>query len=272
MAYQVELEFSSRTDTGLIRKHNEDSMVHSEDYGLAVLADGMGGYNAGEVASGIATDVFHEALVEAIETRGWNPRGKRSKNIQNILLEAVEAANSAILEAARIDPNCTGMGTTIVAALFYQDRLTVAHVGDSRAYRYRNGALDPITRDHSLLQEQIDAGLIDPELARYATNKNLITRAVGVEHSVQAEIHEHNTLAGDIYLLCSDGLSDMLALEEIQDILNRSDWSLDQKSEALITQANHQGGRDNSSVILIRVASNQAEEEGVLGRIKSWVS
>lgn len=273
MAYQVELEFSSRTDTGLIRAHNEDSIVHSEDYGLAVLADGMGGYNAGEVASGIATNIFHEALIEAIETKGWNPRGKRSKLVQSTLLEAVEAANEAILEAARIDPNCTGMGTTIVAALFYQDRLTIVHVGDSRAYRYRDGALEPITRDHSLLQEQIDAGLIDEDMARFATNKNLITRAVGVDQAVEPEIHDHQTLPGDIYLLCSDGLSDMLITEEIQDVLNRSDLTLDEKSDLLISKANHNGGKDNSSVILVRVHANQsAPKEGVLGRFKSWVS
>ena len=272
MAYHVKLQIAAKTDTGLVRSHNEDSIAHNPEYGLLILADGMGGYNAGEVASAIATSTLKLVLEAQLQHRGWAARSNHSKYIQQLLLESVERANSAILEAARNEPQFSGMGTTLVVAIFHQNKLTVAHVGDSRAYRLRRGELTLITRDHSLLQEQIDAGLVDPEWARFSSNRNLITRAVGVDHQIDVEIHDHVTQVGDIYLLCSDGLSDMLSMQEIGDILNRAVSDLDFTCDALISRANKNGGKDNTSVILTKVQSNRAASGGPLKRLVNWVA
>ena len=272
MAYHVELKIASKTDTGLVRSHNEDAIAHNPEFGLAILADGMGGYNAGEVASAIATATLKDAVEKELHEHVWGARANHSKFIQHLLVGSVERANAAILDAARKEPQFSGMGTTVVAAIFHQDKLTVAHVGDSRAYRLRRGELPLITRDHSMLQEQIDAGLIDPEWARFSANRNMITRAVGVDSSVQVEVHDHLTQAGDIYLLCSDGLSDMLSTQEIHDIMNKTASDLDLTCEALVARANKNGGRDNTSVILIDVRANEAAQNGLPGRALSWLA
>jgi serine/threonine protein phosphatase PrpC len=269
MAYYVELEFAAQTDTGLLRTHNEDSLAVSLDYGLAVLADGMGGYNAGEVASGIATAVIKEVLEQQLQQLDWDATSAATRKVQQIMADAVEQANASILEAAYVEPQYSGMGTTVIAALFHHDKIMAAHVGDSRLYRLRDGVFALMTRDHSRLQEQIDAGLIDPEQARFSPHRNLITRAVGVDYGVDVEIHEHQTRPGDLYLLCSDGLSDMLSTQEISDVLNRG-IDLETACDVLIKRANENGGRDNTSVILAHVRSNQAEE-GLLGRVLNWV-
>jgi len=155
------------------------------------------------------------------------------------------------------------MGTTLVVAVFRDQRLLVGHVGDSRCYRLRGGRLQQITRDHSLLQEQIDAGLITPEQAAFSANKNLVTRAVGVEDTVLLETHQHDVVAGDIYMMCSDGLSDMLDDGSIGQLLQSHD-SLDATGRALIDAANDAGGKDNISVILVRASG----AGGATGR--SW--
>jgi protein phosphatase len=274
MANNVGLEFAAKTDTGMVRSQNEDTIAFSPEHGIAILADGMGGYNAGEVASGIATAVLKQSLEEGLD-RLQNQSDmltKRSRQIQHLMVESIHRANASILEAARLESQYKGMGTTLVAALFDHDKVAVAHVGDSRAYRFRQGELTQITRDHSLLQEQIDAGLISPEWARFSQHKNLVTRAVGVDHEIEVEIHEHSTEPGDIYLLCSDGLSDMLATEEISDILTGLEPDLESACAVLVQQANDNGGHDNISVVLIRVRSNRAETGGLLGRILNWVS
>lgn len=272
MAYHVELKIASKTDTGLVRSHNEDAIVHNPEFGLAVLADGMGGYNAGEVASAIATATLKDAVEKELAKHDWLGRNNHSKFVQHLLVGSVERANMAILDAARKEPQFSGMGTTIVAGIFHQDKLTIAHVGDSRVYRLRRGELALITRDHSMLQEQIDAGLIDPEWARFSANRNMITRAVGVDSAVQVEVHDHLTQVGDIYLLCSDGLSDMLSTQEIHEIMNRSVSDLELTCDALVARANKNGGRDNTSVILIDVQANEATQNGLPGRALSWLA
>jgi protein phosphatase len=272
MAYHVELKIASKTDTGLVRSHNEDAIVHNPECGLAVLADGMGGYNAGEVASAIATATLKDAVEKELAKHDWAGRNNHSKFVQHLLVGSVERANMAILDAARKEPQFSGMGTTIVAGIFHQDKFTIAHVGDSRVYRLRRGELALITRDHSMLQEQIDAGLIDPEWARFSANRNMITRAVGVDSAVQVEVHDHLTQVGDIYLLCSDGLSDMLSTQEIHEIMNRSTSDLELTCEALVARANKNGGRDNTSVILIDVQANEAAQNGLPGRALSWLA
>ena len=271
MAYHVDLEFAAKTDTGRVRSHNEDSVAISVDCGLAILADGMGGYNAGEVASGIATSVLKETLEERLQNQQWEARNSRSKRIQQLIVESIVHTNNSIIEAARIEPQYSGMGTTLVMAFFHHDVVTIAHVGDSRAYRLRQGDLKQITRDHSLLQEQIDAGLVSQEGARFAQNRNLITRAMGIDYDVDVEIHDHVIAAGDLYLLCSDGLSDMLSIEEILAAMISAGSSLDAACDALVKKANSNGGRDNISVILIKVKSETPDTEGLLGRILNWI-
>jgi protein phosphatase len=271
MESNLNLEFASMTDTGRVRAHNEDSIVLSPDYGVAILADGMGGYNAGEVASTIATAVIREVVEAELHESQPGDQLNRMKSVSHLLDEAVTQANLAILDAALEEPDFSGMGTTLVMALFHHDKVTLAHVGDSRCYRYRSGRLEQLTRDHSQLQEQIDAGLVSPEWAQFAQNKNLITRAVGVDAELQVEVHEYTIQTGDLYLLCSDGLSDMLMAQQLEQVLGDPASDLTLKAETLVTQANECGGRDNISVILVRVRSVSTEKAGLFGRIMNWM-
>jgi PPM family protein phosphatase len=269
-AHKVELAFAARTDTGRVRKRNEDAIAVSLRHGIAILADGMGGYNAGDVASSIAVATMMESLerhLSAIEI------GRaRGKQIRNMLIDAVGEANRAIQAAAHDNMHYSGMGTTIVAAVFHHDRALVAHAGDSRLYRWRHGELALLTRDHSLMQEQLEAGLVSPEEARTSPTRNLITRALGVEDGVEAEVHEHVTMAGDVYLLCSDGLSDMLTSDEIAGLMAHNDNDIGAACDALVWQANAKGGRDNVSVILAVIKSTYTEEpERLVGRLLNWM-
>lgn len=163
----------------------------------------------------------------------------------------VDNANRAIFGAANSNPTYAGMGTTLVLAVFRSGRLLLGHIGDSRAYRWRDGQLQQITKDHSLLQEQIDAGILTPEQALYAANKNLVTRALGVEDLVLMETHLHDIQSGDIYLMCSDGLSDMLRDQQIAEVM-AAHTSLPDMGAALVAAANEAGGRDNIAVVLVR--------------------
>jgi len=241
-------EFSSAIDAGRARSNNEDSVVVDTACALAVLADGMGGYNAGEVASSMATSFIATELGRWLTEAGTQLNESDVKRAMDI---CVDNANRAIFNAANSNPQYAGMGTTLVVAVFRENHLLVGHVGDSRTYRLRGGRFQQITRDHSLLQEQIDAGLITPEQAAFSANKNLVTRAVGVEDTVLLETHAHEVQAGDLYLLCSDGLSDMLPDVSIAQILTSAN-TLPDACRALVAAANDAGGRDNISVILAR--------------------
>ena len=252
MTQPLALRFAARTDTGKVREHNEDAIDWNAQRGIAVLADGMGGYNAGEIASSIATTIFKASIEQSLQESAWLRRAPSSKYLERLLSEAVEAANEQILAASMSQPEFSGMGTTLVAVLFHLNKLVLAHVGDSRAYRFRQGTLTQLTRDHSQLQEQIDAGLISPEWARFAPNKNLITRALGVAAEIDVETGTHAVEAQDIYLLCSDGLSDMLSTQQIAELLSHES-DLESTCVDLVNAANYNGGRDNISVILIKV-------------------
>ena len=254
------LEMVARTDSGRVRDHNEDAVFINPDRGLAILADGMGGYNAGEVASGLATTFLSSAL----ETSFFDPPAKEPapQNAAQCLEQSIASANTAIYNASLDESAYAGMGTTLVTALFHDNRLTVAHIGDSRLYRLRDEKLTPITRDHSLLQEQIDQGMISAKDARFSQNKNLVTRALGVEPTVESEIHEYEVLPGDVYLLCSDGLNDMLPDEEIELALQSLTANLELAADHLIQAANDNGGRDNVSVILVKVLRVFPEHPG----------
>ena len=248
----MSLEFYFALDTGRARSNNEDSVAVDEAHGLAVLADGMGGYNAGEVASHMATSFIIAELGRWLEVAADKATDVELRRAMDI---CVDNANRAIYDAANADPQYAGMGTTLVVAHVRGNELRIGHVGDSRAYRWRGNALEQITRDHSLLQEQIDAGLITPEQAAYSANKNLVTRAVGVEDSVQLETHLHELHAGDVVLMCSDGLTDMLPDSVLARLLQSHD-ALPAVGQAMIAAANEAGGKDNISLILIRVVGS----------------
>jgi len=249
-ASTMTLEFFAATDTGRARNNNEDSVAVDEESRLIVLADGMGGYNAGEVASGMATTFIKAELGRWLSEASDNASDTDVRRAMDI---CVDNANRAIFNAANANPQYAGMGTTLVVGVFREGQLRLGHVGDSRAYRWRDGQLLQITRDHSLLQEQIDAGLITPEQASFSANKNLVTRAVGVEDTVLLETHLHEVLPGDVYLMCSDGLSDMLDDAMMARLLQQHD-GLAAAGKALVAAANDAGGKDNIALILVRVA------------------
>ena len=272
MPYRFSLEFASMTDTGQLRAHNEDSIIVCASAGLAVLADGMGGYNAGEVASGIATSEIQRIIEAQPLTDAIDQAEDPLMAADWLLHQAVAVANLAILDASDKEPDYNGMGTTVVAALFHDDTVTIAHVGDSRAYRLRDRQLQQITRDHSLLQEQLDAGLLTLEQAQFAQHKNLITRAVGVDPHLDADINAFDVAPGDCYLLCSDGLSDMLSDARIADILIACGADITTAVQDLVAQANAMGGRDNISVILIRVNLSHLGKNDLIGRFRHWIS
>jgi len=267
------LEMAGLTDTGRMREHNEDAISFDADLGFAILADGMGGYNAGEVASGIAVEEVARALREAIagtplhaeETGTVWPQSHR------ILRQAIEQANASVHATSLRDARFAGMGTTLVAGVFYDNRLLLAHVGDSRCYRWRAGQTTQLTRDHSLVQEQIDAGLLAPEEAQASEYKNLVTRAIGVEAGVLVELQEYQVQTGDLFLFCSDGLSDMLDAATISEILSDNTQGLMNVACSLIEHANEAGGLDNISVLLVRVRRDYHANPSLLQRLASWL-
>jgi len=266
------LEIFSQTDPGVVRSHNEDSVAAEQSCGLVVLADGMGGYNAGEVASGIAVSVVSSEISQALLNASPADVDKSGGEELALLLlrDNICKANSSIFNAAQSQPQYSGMGTTIVSALFYDNRVAVGHVGDSRVYRLRGEILEAITRDHSLLQEQIDGGMISVEDARLSKNKNLVTRAVGIDAEVEPEIHVHEVMVGDIYLLCSDGLNDMVEDEDIGATLVAMQRNLPLAASQLIQMANDNGGRDNVSVILVKINGKFSEPKGWLAKLIGW--
>lgn len=263
------LEIVSQTHSGMVRSHNEDSVACEPACGLVVLADGMGGYNAGEVASGIAVSVVATEISQRLLSESPIDCGDATGEELGVLLlrENIQKANGSIFHAAQSQPQYAGMGTTVVSGLFYDNRVAVGHIGDSRMYRLRDGTLEVITRDHSLLQEQIDAGIISVDDARLSKNKNLVTRAVGIDAEVEVEIHVHDVLVGDIYLLCSDGLNDMVEDEDIQSILEAFRNNLPLAANQLIQMANDNGGRDNVSVILVKINGKFAVPRGWLAKL-----
>lgn len=252
-----------RTDPGMVRSHNEDAVFADAALGVAILADGMGGYNAGEVASGMATTLLSTNFAQFIPGRNARSEGYCDDHFAaRHIASEVTAANVAIFNAAQSQPQYAGMGTTLVLAWFYDNRMSVAHLGDSRLYRLRGEHFEQLTRDHSLLQEQLDSGMITPEEARYSQNKNLVTRALGVDPDVETEIHAHDVQAGDILLFCSDGLNDMVDDDEIALTLQTLGGNLTLAAEQLIQMANDNGGRDNVSVILVKVRGDYSAPGG----------
>ena len=266
------LQMVSRTDAGMVRSHNEDAVFANAACGLAILADGMGGYNAGEVASGMATNLLGTEIErELLKTEPYRLDASGKLHSHTVLAAEIAKANTAIYQAAQSQPQYAGMGTTLVVALFYDNMTTVAHIGDSRLYRLRGGEFQAITRDHSLLQEQIDSGMITAEEARHSQNKNLVTRALGVDPAVEPEIRDYDTMPGDLYLLCSDGLNDMVEDEEIALTLQALSANLELAATQLIQTANDSGGRDNVSVVLVRIGREYPAARSWWARLLQWL-
>ena len=255
-------EFCTRTDPGLARENNEDSVAVDEATHLAILADGMGGYNAGEIASGMATTFIKSELGRWLAQAG---RQANAREVRRAMEICVDNANRSIFNAANSNPQYSGMGTTLVLGVFQDARVMLGHIGDSRCYRLRGDELVQITKDHSLLQEQMDAGLITAEQAATSSNKNLVTRALGVEDAVLLEVNEHRVEPGDLFMMCSDGLSDMVDDQGIAKIM-ANEGSLEEKVAQLIDAANANGGRDNISVLLAR-ANEGSKKRGLIHRL-----
>ncbi len=231
--------FAGRTDTGRQRDHNEDAFNMAASQGIAVLADGMGAHSAGEIASEIAISTTMSILGQ---TAGLSAHDR--------LETAVHAAHAGILEKAASSTRYQGMGTTIVAVLLEDSTLTVAHVGDSRLYLFRKGRLTALTHDHSLQQEFIDKGLYSVEEAKQKVARNILTNALGLDQALKVDINAFTVHSGDRYLLCSDGLHEMLSDDEIAALLGLGQKG-DATCEELIDQANAKGGKDNITVIVI---------------------
>lgn len=259
------------TDVGRVREHNEDDIGAEPDIGLWVLADGMGGYNAGEVASGIAVKTIIDLVTEACkrEDRNEVEPGTGYMRQTIVLRDAILRANKIIHQTAQSQPQCEGMGTTLVACLFYDDRVSVAHVGDSRMYRMRGNKFEQITMDHSLLQELVDRGFYSQEEAQRSTNRNYVTRALGVEPQVDVEVQEINVEKGDYFLMCSDGLPDMVEDEDIHLTINTFNTSIHTIGEQLIKLSNDNGGRDNVSIVLVRVTDSFPAKAGILNKVRN---
>jgi PPM family protein phosphatase len=255
-------EFCTRTDPGLARENNEDSVAVDDATHLGILADGMGGYNAGEIASGMATTFIKSELGRWLAQAG---RHANAREVRRAMEICVDNANRSIFNAANSNPQYSGMGTTLVLGVFHDNRVMLGHIGDSRCYRLRGHELVQITKDHSLLQEQMDAGLITAEQAATSSNKNLVTRALGVEDAVLLEVNEHRVEPGDLFMMCSDGLSDMVDDQGIAKIM-ANEGSLEEKVAQLIDAANANGGRDNISVLLAR-ANEGSKKRGLIHRL-----
>jgi protein phosphatase len=262
------LAVAARSDTGRKRNHNEDRVATDAARGIALVADGMGGHRGGEVASGLAAETVVNQIAERLETVPPEAaHGADETPAGGLARELVGEANTIVFETARTQPQYEGMGTTLTLALFHNDRLSLAHVGDSRAYRLRAGHLEQITHDHTLLQELVEQEGYKPEQAAASVNANVITRALGTEATVAVDLQEVSVLPGDVYLLCSDGLTDMLADPAISATLQAFSQDLDAAAERLITQANDCGGSDNISLVLVRVAQPDPHRRTGLRRL-----
>ena len=267
------IEVANVSDTGQKRPHNEDSAVTDTSLGLAVVADGMGGYKAGEVASAIAAQLILD------EVRSTLPAAKSSaidsesglSAASVVIRDAVVKANERVFRTAQDVPQCQGMGTTVVVVFYCGDKVSIAHVGDSRVYRLRGDEFKQITNDHSLVQELVDRGFFTPEEAAENTPKNLVTRALGIEEKVEVDVQEQDSAPGEIYLLCSDGLNDMVDDEEIHLTLSKYSANLVEAASELVRLANEKGGKDNISVVLVRPQTAVGGASGIVSKINSFL-
>jgi len=247
----VHLAVAARTDTGRVRKGNEDTL-HADanaHRGIFIVADGMGGHAAGEIASEMAVQIVSKDLAELndLETASAAER----------VSDALRDANRAVFQRTRTELEKTGMGTTVSALLLSETHYLIGHIGDSRIYRLRDGKMEQLTRDHSLVQEQVDAGLLTPEQARRHPQSNVITRCVGMADEIEPDVMDGEARMGDCFLLASDGLTGMVDDKRIQQLL-LSRAAPARIVDALISEANNNGGNDNITAIVVRVLPQEA--------------
>ena len=261
----LKLVIHGLSDVGLIRDHNEDKIGWDHNLGLVLLADGMGGHNAGEVASEMAVKCITDSLRNALI-----PQTDEEIDYMEIVNQAVKYANDQIIKVASENPECAGMGTTVVLTLFHNDSVVLAHVGDSRIYCYREQELKPVTSDHSLVQEMLDNGFLNEEEALKSANRNLITRALGISEAVDVDVIERDTCEQDVYLLCSDGLTDLVTDSEIAEILSQhlngdevTSTELEAIVTSLVSSANERGGKDNISIVLVTKQEAYSDSVGL---------
>lgn len=264
----VRIEAYGSTDVGLLRTHNEDYFDIGEEDRVYVVADGMGGHNHGEVASQIAVETILSFIAESKQGDGTIPLGYDAelRSHSNRLKRSIHIAHDEVLNAIRRDGSLLGMGTTVVGAIHDRSVLAVAHVGDSRGYRLRNGHLELLTQDHTWVNEQVVAGYLSEEQAKSHPLKNVVTRALGGDSEVVVDVLETEVQCGDLFLLCSDGLTTMLSDQEIHQRLV-AEGSLDEICRRLIHDANARGGFDNVTVVLLRVLPDANDQDETLSML-----
>ncbi len=241
------------TDTGMHRQLNEDHIGFDQELGIAVLTDGMGGHQSGKIASHMAVNSVLNTLRNLVnpDSSGTITDSQLLEQVSN----TISYSNTEIFEAAENLEEHKGMGTTVVAALIQNEKIYAGHVGDSRLYLHRNNGLKRITKDHSLVQDLIDRGFYTEEEARKTNVGHIVTRALGTKEDVEVDTVQHDLQANDVFLLCSDGLSDMVDDWRIEEILNEREDNLEATAQELVNTANRNGGKDNVSVILMQISS-----------------
>lgn len=250
----MKFRHAARSDVGIKRSHNEDSYLVNPELGLFVVADGMGGHAGGETASRVAVSTIAQEILQWREKRPdafQNPSSLEESPLAEAVRDALEAACGAVFHAARANPGLEGMGTTSTGILVQQGCVFAGHVGDSRFYMVRDGAIQQITEDHSLVQEQVRAGVLTPEQAKSSRFKNIITRSIGFEEEVLVDVMGVELREGDQLLLCSDGLSNLVEDYEMRETLRTS--ALEDVPQKLIDLANARGGDDNITVIVVQI-------------------
>lgn len=268
----TKLAIEAKSDTGCVREHNEDNFGFDAEMGLTVLADGMGGYKAGEVASAIAiTSLVHtvkqiKGSKEEVELDG------RQDMESAILHRALHHANQQVYDTAHDSQDCLGMGTTVSAAWFHDGKVSIAHIGDSRIYRYRDYRLELLTTDHTVVQELVDHGFYTLEEARASEQRNIVTRALGIDPSVEIDLYDYDVRTGDMYLLCSDGLTDMVDDLDVANILRRSSTDLEYGTVELVNKALSNGGKDNVTVIVVRIDDSKVKSRSWTNRLNKLFS
>jgi protein phosphatase len=251
------LEYALLSHAGQVRPLNEDAIGARADLGLFVLCDGLGGYNAGEIA---ATMAVSSLLSKLADDHAQAQAGSESFDVRAALAGRMVEMNNVITRAAAHSAAFEGMATTVVIAWILGDRLWVAHAGDSRLYRFREGELEGLTRDHSFSQELLDAGMVTEEEAKLLPAKNLVTRALGAGGDVDPEVNDYPLRVGDVLMLCSDGLTEMVDDAQIARAIFASVPDVQRAAQRLVDMANAAGGRDNVSVIVIRLAGRKGLE------------
>lgn len=270
------MEFTAvgKTDVGRKREGNEDNHCVAPDLGLFVVCDGMGGHAAGEVASRLGVETIQTWMAKYLGGEATAQVGEPLPNYSrksNFLVSSIQMANRAIYEAAQGKQEYAGMGTTVVAVLSLGDQVALAHVGDSRIYRIRNGQISQLSRDHSLVQLQLDRGIISPEEAHESQYRHMITRALGLKDSVEVDLEEQPVQAGDVLLLCSDGLSDLVEDREMLATVQEHANDLEKACQALLDRANFKGGDDNITALLIQARGDDRDSRGKREQARSLV-